>query len=277
MALPTFLGIGVPRGGTTWLHTLLETHPNVCVPTQRKEIRFFDRHYERGTEWYEAFFAAANGRSTYRAVGEISPQYLYCDECPERIGRLLPEIKMIIMLRHPVDRAYSHYGFCVQRRNYRGSFREFLSSRSRALEMGYYSRYLHRYLDCFPQSRFLALVADKAFSDVTETRRKLATFLEIPVEHFPDAAPSGKVNASTVPRAGSVSRLAVTSGRKLRRMGLEPVVDLARRVGAQRVIGKGRPLPKIDPETRAELCALYDAEFTELERCLELDLSHWRN
>ena len=47
MTLPTFLGIGVPRAGTTWLHTLLASHPDVYLPTKRKEIRFFDRHHEQ--------------------------------------------------------------------------------------------------------------------------------------------------------------------------------------------------------------------------------------
>ena len=65
MTLPTFLGIGVPRAGTTWLHTLLAGHPDVYLPTRRKEIRFFDRYHDLGTAWYEAFFAAAEaiGRS----------------------------------------------------------------------------------------------------------------------------------------------------------------------------------------------------------------------
>ena len=58
MTLPTFLGIGVPRGGTTWLHTTLISHPDVYMPTRRKEVRFFDRYYERGLGWYETFFCA---------------------------------------------------------------------------------------------------------------------------------------------------------------------------------------------------------------------------
>ena len=67
MTLPTFLGIGVPRGGTTWLHTLLATHPDVYIPTRRKEIRFFDRHFDRGLGWYEGFFCDDDERDRYRA------------------------------------------------------------------------------------------------------------------------------------------------------------------------------------------------------------------
>ena len=73
MTLPTFLGIGVPRGGTTWLHTWLDSHPQVCMSTRRKEVRFFDRHYERGLGWYESFFCPPEERDRYSAVGEIWP------------------------------------------------------------------------------------------------------------------------------------------------------------------------------------------------------------
>ncbi len=149
MTLPTFVGIGVPRAGTTWLHTLLSGHPDAYLPTRRKEVRFFDRHFDRGVEWYEGFFSPPEGTLGYRAIGEISPQYLYGQECPARIATVVPSAKLLVMLRHPVDRAYSQYGFLLQRRNYRGSFEEFLKTRPRALEMGYYSGHLRRYLDRF--------------------------------------------------------------------------------------------------------------------------------
>ena len=56
MTLPTFVGIGVARGGTTWLHTLLSGHPEISMPTRRKEVRYFDRNHDRGLDWYESFF-----------------------------------------------------------------------------------------------------------------------------------------------------------------------------------------------------------------------------
>ena len=65
MTLPTFVGIGVPRAGTTWLHTLLEGHPQVYLPTRRKEVRFFDRHFEHGPDWYEGFFCPPDEAARY--------------------------------------------------------------------------------------------------------------------------------------------------------------------------------------------------------------------
>ena len=70
MTLPTFLGIGVPRAGTTWLHQLLSAHPDVFLPSRRKEVRFFDRHHEEGQGWYEGFFCPPDEADRYSAIGE---------------------------------------------------------------------------------------------------------------------------------------------------------------------------------------------------------------
>lgn len=275
MTLPTFLGIGVPRAGTTWLHRWLAGHPDIYMPTRRKEVRFFDRHYEEGVEWYEAFFPA-DGAESYRAIGEISPQYLYCDECPARIASVLPDVKLLAVLRHPVDRAYSTYGFTLQRANYRGSFAEFLESRPSVLDRGFYSRFLQRYLQRFERERILPLLFEEMVADLDATRDGLGEFLGVEESGFPAHAGEARVNKSSVPSLGAVSGIAVKTGRRLRRLGLEPAVDLARRIGIQKVISRGKPIPRIDPEQRAELSKSYDDEFGELERLLGVDLARWR-
>ena len=276
MTLPTFLGIGVPRAGTTWLHTCLTSHPDVYMPIRRKEIRFFDRHFEQGTEWYETFFCTADEAEAYRAIGEISPQYLYCDECPDRISAMLPGVRLLVMLRHPVDRAYSTYGFTVQRANYRGTFAEFVESRPSVLERGFYSRYLKHYLRRFERERILPLILEETTTDLETTRGKLAEFLDLDASRFPPDAGGARVNRSSAPSLGAVSGFAVKAGRRMRRWGLEPAVDVARRLGIQRVLSKGRPLPPLDVELRSELSRSYLDEFDELEGLLGIDLGQWR-
>jgi len=274
VTLPTFLGIGVPRAGTTWLHTLLSGHPDVYLPAKRKEVRFFDRHYQRGIAWYEGFFCPPGEADRYAAIGEISPQYFYCEECPGRISAILPEAKLLVMLRHPVDRAYSNYGFVVQRRNYRDSFEEFLATRPNALEMGFYSRHLSRYLRHFDASRILALVFEEAVADGDKVRRALGDFLGVSQDGFP--ASVGKVNASTVPKHGSLANVAVKTGRRLRKRHLEPLVDLGARLGGRRLLAKGSALPRLDPQAKEDLSRLYEGEFEELEHLMRIDLSVWR-
>ena len=276
MTVPTFLGIGVPRGGTTWLHTLLASHPDVFMPTRRKEVRFFDRHYDRGLEWYEEFFCKSEDREKYSAIGEISPQYLYCEQCPDRIVSTLGDAKLLLMLRHPIDRAYSQYGFSVQRRNYRSTFADFLASRPKALETGFYSPHVKRYLDRFDRAQILPLVFEETFADTNHARKRVAEFLGVAAERFP-AASNRKVNASTIPAFGRASRVTVTVGRRLRRWKLESVVDLGRRLGLQRTLSRGAGLAPLSHDVRRELGGRYAREFDELERCLDIDLSRWRD
>ena len=273
MTLPTFVGIGVARGGTTWLHTLLSGHPDVYMPTRRKEVRFFDRNHERGLDWYESFFCPTAEADRFVAIGEISPQYFYCEECPERIAAELPAAKLLVMLRHPVDRAYSHYGFVVQRRNFRGSFEEFLARRPVMLDKGYYSRYLDRYLERFARDRILALVFERAVRDDATARRALAEFLDLSVDGFPSTL--GRVNPSTVPKFGSLSNLAVSAGRRLRRTPLEPIVDLGARLGVRAAVTRGKALPRLDTELRTRLSQRYQEEFGELEHRFGIDVSCW--
>jgi hypothetical protein len=274
VTLPTFLGIGVPRAGTTWLHTLLAAHPDVYLPTKRKEVRFFDRHFDKGTAWYESYFPGAEEARGYEALGEISPQYLYCDTCPERIDALLPAVKLLVMLRHPVDRAYSQYGFVVQRKNYRGSFDEFLETRPKALQMGRYSEHLEAYRARFGAERILVVLFEEAIGGRGDVRGSLAGFLGVSVDGLP--ASTGRVNPSTVPRFRSLSSLAVSTGRRLRRHHLEPVVDLAGRLGLRRLLTRGRRVPRLDPQRRQELSARFEDGFDALERDWGLDLSAWR-
>ena len=276
MTLPTFLGIGVPRAGTTWLNTMLASHPDVYTPTLRDEINFFDQYYERGLSWYETLFPPPEQADKYKAIGEISPQYLECDECPERIFTTLPKSKLIVMLRHPVTRAYSQYGFFVQRRNYRGSFEDFLAGRPRALKKGFYSRYLKRYLRYFDRTQILALVFEDVFIDVFKTKTTIASFLDIAVDKFPSSAGRGKVNPSSVPTFQFLYGFVAMTGRQLRKWHLEPVVDFVMRTSIQRILAKGKSLPPLDEEFKQQLSQSYQDEFDELEQCLQIDLSCWR-
>ena len=85
MSLPDFLVIGAQRAGTSLLHQILLGHPEVYVPRERKEVHYFDRYFERGVAWYEGYFPAADAARSYRAIGEITPDYLATEEAPARI------------------------------------------------------------------------------------------------------------------------------------------------------------------------------------------------
>ena len=177
MTLPTFLGIGAARSGTTWLHELLVSHPDIYVPTRRKEVRFFDQYFERGLHWYQEFFPPDSGAGQYRAIGEISPGYYRCPSCPARIASIPSITSLILMVRNPMDRAYSHYGLVVREGRTSETFEDFLSIEPQAVQWGFYSRYLESYLRYFKRDQILVMIYEHTMADVQGAKERLASFL----------------------------------------------------------------------------------------------------
>lgn len=278
MTLPTFLGIGVPKGGTTWLYELLITHPDVYIPTITKGIRFFDHYYDSGIDWYQEFFPSVDDAAHYKAIGEITAQYLYCPECPERIVSDLDEPKLFLMLRNPVDRAWSHYKHTARLRNYQESFESFLEDYPRAIRLGYYSEDIRRYWDYIDPEQLMILLFDQVFADIKSSRTRIAEFLGIDPNAFPEDAGASVVNKGFIPRYRSVYALMAKSQWVTRNMQLHWPGYVAKKMGVKRLISKGGSQPRpMSAESRRKLLAVYDEEISNLETLLQTDLSHWRS
>jgi len=111
---PDFLIIGGQRCGTTSMYRTLSQHPNVLKPVLHKGVHYFDTSYSSGIRWYRGHFPLeATARRVERETGtrpltfESSPYYMFHPLAAERIKRDLPEVKVIVLLRDPVERAYS--------------------------------------------------------------------------------------------------------------------------------------------------------------------------
>jgi len=101
--LPDFLGIGTQKGGTSTLQALLQTHPGVFLPSC-KEVHYFSLHADQTPQWYSRHYASANQN---QRCGDITPYYLFHPEAPQRIQTLLPHVRMVVLLRDPVERCLS--------------------------------------------------------------------------------------------------------------------------------------------------------------------------
>ena len=106
--LPGFLIVGAQRCGTTSIYRALSEHPAVLKPVLHKGVHYFDMNYERGPFWYRAHFPlAASGCRTGGLAFESSPYYMFHPLAAKRIAADLPEVKLIVLVRDPVERAYS--------------------------------------------------------------------------------------------------------------------------------------------------------------------------
>ena len=198
--LPDFLILGAQKAGTTALYAYLRWHPQITGPAF-KEVSFFDRHYARGEAWYRAHLPARVSAGTL--VGEASPSYLFHPLAPERVRALVPEARLIAILRNPVDRAFSHYQHELSLGRETLPFEEAIEREEERMEgevermlrdpeyfshawwnytylaRGRYAEQLERWFAVFPRDRLLVLSTDELANDTAETYGRVLDFLGV--------------------------------------------------------------------------------------------------
>ena len=171
--LPNFLIIGAQRSGTTSLFQVFRRHPQIYMPDV-KEVNFFfhDNHYRRGVEYYQSYFADAPAEAVM--VGEASPGYICKPGVAGRIHELLPSVKLVAVLRNPVDRAYSQYWdnrrFLAEPLSFEQAMDVALTPEYRHGERGYFSRgayidQIESYLELFRREQLLVLIFEELKQD----------------------------------------------------------------------------------------------------------------
>jgi hypothetical protein len=192
---PNFLGIGAQRAGTTWLYENLRTHPDIFLP-KKKELRYFNFEYECGEEHYLENFADVGGES---AIGEITPGYYWNHAALKRIAAYRPEMRLIFILRSPVDRAYSQYE--LYRDEFRNlSFSAALRERPELIDWGMYGRSMKWLWDLFPPQQILLLDYEDLSSDPKSFLRGVLEFLEVDSDFVPPSIGT-RVNKVIYPSA----------------------------------------------------------------------------
>ena len=174
MPSPTFLCIGAQKCGTSWLEAVVRQHPHVCT-SHRKEVHFFNKpeRFARGQEWYEAQFSCL---PLAQAVGEFTPNYIWTVGDPagaircehilgsaDRIADAYPDLRLIVCLRDPVDRAVSGYYHAVRAGRVRPGrpLLEAANERSEIKEFGNYAANISRWFERFPRNAFLFLIYEE--------------------------------------------------------------------------------------------------------------------
>jgi hypothetical protein len=141
--LPDFLIIGAQKSGTSSLYNYLTQHPDVC-PALVKEIRYFNKYFSKGTNWYRGHFPSSlyisyvnkiSGRDMI--TGDGTPSYLSDPYVPRRVFEVIPQVKLIVLLRNPVDRAYSHYQHRFRANREVSSFEEVIKVDKEKLKDGW--------------------------------------------------------------------------------------------------------------------------------------------
>jgi hypothetical protein len=199
-ALPDFLIIGAAKGGTMYLYHLLTQHPLV-EPAVFKEPHFFDLLFKQGVGWYRECFPQPTRKDGRRTItGEATPGYISHPLVPERVAKVVPQVRLIALLRNPVDRAYSHYQMAVRKSKETRTFEEAaeagLGYDPEYLIKSVYVDHLLRWTEFFDREQLLVLKSEDFFENHTETLKVVLEFLGLP-EWEPEASEleGGKRNA----------------------------------------------------------------------------------
>jgi len=302
LTLPNFLVIGAARSGTASLYHYLRQHPQIYMcplnepnffaleglalddcfngPIDRRNV---EQYCVRELSAYSALFADS---TRARAVGESSPLYLYSSHAPGNIHRHVPHARLIAILRHPADRAYSNFLDYVRvgiepLREFPNALRA-EADRLRAgwgpwpfwhyTRVGFYAAQLRRYFQLFPREQVRVYLYEDYTADPVRVLQDLFEFLDVDSTFRPDT--SVRHNVSGWPRSQTLQAFLHQPGRWRDRLKHLLPARLQRWLG-KHVHALNTVKPPLSSALRRELIQLYREDILELQALLQRDLSAW--
>ena len=276
--LPDFIICGAMKCGTTSLHYMLDQHPEMCLPESKlgyNELHFFDNeeNYIKGIGWYEQFFDVCRKGTL---IGQTSPAYIFRSMVPKRIYKCIPEVKLIFILRDPVDRAYSQYWSKIKngtepedfytalglesermKRSHQDSMRYSYASR------GMYIDQIELFLKCFPKEQMFFILTE----DLREAGQVILKELQLFLNINPMVLPKIHTNKGSYPKMLRSRRWLNCSPL---RKHFKTLVKIDRRFNST----TKRPI--MDSKSIDFLSRLFNDSNKRLADLIGRDLSHWK-
>jgi hypothetical protein len=253
--LPTFVVLGAMKSGTTSLHRYLASHRDVFVP-ELKEIEFFSEEdrWRRGVQWYERLFEPG---ATARARGEVSTGYTKLPRYPEaaaRLHALVPDARLLYLVREPIDRMRSHYVHNVLQGTEHRPIGEALIVDANYAHTSSYATQLARYLELFDRAQLLVVFAEQLRRERASTMATVFRFIGVD-DHVTSSDLDEEHYASDARREVRPGLRRLTTSRRLRIVRGRMPAPVRRALGriGQRDVTAGRIDDAISDAVRAEL------------------------
>lgn len=298
MNLPNFLIIGAAKSGTTSLYSYLNQHPQIYF-SPFKEPRFFalegltidyqgpaqviNEKAINTIDEYQKLFSEVEDQI---AVGEASTLYLYSKDAPQKIKQYIPDVKLIAILRNPIDRAYSSYSHLVRDGFETLSFKQALEEEKQRIDRnwpplwhyqqrGFYYQQLARYYDIFPSEQIRVYLYDDFIRNAKKVTVDIFNFLGVDADFT--ANTSQKMNVSGVPKNKAFHKI-ITQDNPLKSLVKQLLPQDLRKQLYKKI--KSSNLEKqsaMSSEVRRQLADTYQEDINKLEKLLDRDLSSWLN
>lgn len=213
--LPDLIVIGVVRSGTTSLYHYLSQHPSI-IKSAYDELGYFDSNYKLGLNWYKSLFPSIfTKKNIIKKSGkfityDVTPFYIYHNKIPQRIHQILPNSKLIVILRNPVDRSYSNYFLGNQEKK----FEEIIADEKKILNKidknnedkyynfvhtsmlarGFYAEQLERWFKIFPKNQILIIKSEELAIETNKIMNDVFSFLGLPYYEISDKSKKNKID-----------------------------------------------------------------------------------
>jgi LPS sulfotransferase NodH len=270
---PSFIVVGPPRTGTSWLHRVLE--PYATLPSPSKETRFFDLHFHRGPDWYSWHFP----KDRKGPVGEIAPTYFASAIARRRIAKTAPSAKIVFIFRNPVERAVSLYRLKRAYGMFRWSFEEALHRDPELINSGLYWSHLSGWRELFPDKQLLVSIYEDLVRDPQAFVNRIAEFIGLPAITLSKSQLQRAFSSEqmTQPRSYLATRTATAFADWCKSKRLDHLVASVRDSALLKLfLGGGASLPYLPPSALGELAEIFRPEVEALETDLNRKLEHWK-
>ena len=290
-----FIYLGAPRAGSTWLYYCLREHSQICVP-KKKEIHLFDEDYnlEKFSHFEQNFSHCLNGQ----IKGLFPVTYLANKKIPLFLKKNFPKIKIIVCLRNPIERAYSHYWIrrAMGKIDKSISFEEAMKL-DYIINMGFYYSYLKTYFEIFPHENILVTIYEDIQDDSLKFIQKVFRFLEVddslvPQKHTRRIHPSVKSKLRSdflntlIHKSinfGKLIKKRFSGGVEfinfLKRLKFDSLINFLKHLNLVDVMeleSERYQKPPLNPDTVKYLQVVYKDDINKLENLINRDLSFWR-
>lgn len=290
--LPNALIIGVQKGGTSSLFNWLAQHPDVYGPPAAKDFPFFsdDDFFSRGLDFYSSFFPNANGSNIVLA-GDV--HLIYYTDTAKRLKSFNPDLKLILALRNPVDRAFSAYQFNRKRGLENQSFRHAINieikpeSHGRGREFnyidhGFYDRQIKEYQDEFSDAHLKIVLFEDLINHKEKTIKDIYSFLDVDSGFMPDFKVVNETGVSAIPILNQWMFSDFWLKRKLKKnrlfnkmLPMDTRIRIRRNILYLNTIRKRKEI--LTTETKDELNEIYRESIMNLQGMIKRDLTDWMN
>jgi len=294
--LPTFIIAGAGKSGSTSLWNYLKEHPEVSM-ARIKEPRFFTKvigcdqgggdegpsrsgTFEKGFAWYESLFVDPANK---KAFGEATMMYFFCEDAPELIKRYNPEVKLIFILRNPIDRMYSQYWQERKSGQNLPCFEDMMRKKhlrfQRYLRSSSYKKNLERYFQYFSQEQILILLFDDLVRDALRMIRSIYSFIGVRADFVPSNI-NRKYNIAGQPRSILIQKwIRAISNHSVKDQLPMPIFNILRFFKRHVRKYNIEPLPyqPLSKELRLELVNFFVDDIEFIEDLLKVSLPHWKH